>query len=494
MERKPPSSLDDFVAVLKRRKYWIVIPFVIFAGLGIALTPLVPRTYQSTTTILVVPQKVPTIYVKPTTSDVVNKLTRIGLEVMSGTGFLQIIDSLDLYPDLRKKANPSQAIAAMRKDIAVNLAPDSTDGRGGVGAFTISYIGPTPKKAQQATKEIADLFIVENAKEGHRLARGTDAFLTAQVNQAGQQLAAQQAKIQAFRSSHLGSLPEQTQANLGMVSQYQAELQANGAAIGQDNQQRVYLQSVLNVNPNSTSGETNAPAAPTPLQIELAEKQTELNADLLKYTPQHPDIVRLQHDIAALEFQVRHAPKTTAANVLVPLTPVTGPSVNDQLRAQLVALNTDLQARNARQKQIEQKILQLQGSVSTLPAVQTAFASLDSDYLEMQKNYNALLEKQQEASMAAALDEGNGSEQFMVLNQANLPVVPYRPNPILLYMGAVFIGLFIGFLCALVIELRDDTLHDADEVAAYLKLPVMIALPKCPPFSGEPWLAGTSKK
>jgi capsular polysaccharide biosynthesis protein len=75
----------------------------------------------------------------------------------------------------------------------------------------------------------------------------------------------------------------------------------------------------------------------------------------------------------------------------------------------------------------------------------------------------------------------------MVLDPASLPTVPYRPNPILLYMGAVFLGLLAGFLCALVVELRDDTIHDAEEAAAYLKLPVMIGLPKCPPFSEEAW-------
>ncbi len=491
MERKPPSSIGDFVSVLKRRKFWIIIPFVIVTGLGIALSPLIPRTYQSTTTVMVVPQKVPTIFVKPTTSDVVNKLNRIGLEVMSGAGFMQIIDRLNLYPDLRKTEKPDQVVAAMRKDISVNVAPDATDGHGGVGAFTISFLGPTPRKAQEATKEIADLFITENAKEGHQLARGTDAFLTAQVDQAGRQLAAQEAKIQAFKNAHLGSLPEQTQQNLTMVGEYQAELQANNAAIDQDNQQKVYLQSVLNVNPGSASGE--ALAAPTAQQVQLAELQSELNADLMKYTPEHPDIIRLKHEIAALKFQIRHAPKSTAANPLTPMVSATGPSVNDQLRSQLVGINADLQARTARQQQLQQKINQLQGTVSMLPAVQTQYAALDSDYQEMQKNYNLLLEKQQDASMSAQLDQRNGSEQFMVLAPADLPVQPYRPNPILLYMGAVFIGLFIGLMCGLIVELRDDTMHDADEVAAYLKLPVMVALPKCPPFSGEPWAIDTSK-
>lgn len=492
MERKPPSSIGDFLAILKRRKYWIIVPFVVVTALGVVLGHFVPRTYQSTTTIMVVPQKVPTAYVRPSTSDVENRLNRIGLEVMNGTGFSRIINSLDLYPELRKKASTAQVVAAMRKDISVSVAPDATDHQGNVGAFTISYIGPTPQKTQQATKQIADLFVAENTREGHQRAQGTDAFLSTQVTEAAQQLAAEQAKVQAFKDAHLGSLPEQAQANLGLIAQYQAALQSNSTAIDQASQQRVYLESVLNVTPNGNQ-ESSAPVALTPLQIELSQKQAELHADLLKYTPEHPDVIRLQHDIAALKSQIKLAPKSAASAAFSAVTQANGPSQTDLLRGQLAGLNTEIKARSARQREIEQKISQLQNSMAVVPAVQTEFSSLDSQYQEMQKNYNTLVEKQQEAKMAAQLDENNDSEQFMILQPANLPFKPYRPDPTLLHMGVVLIALLIGFMCGAFAELRDDTIHDADEAAAYLKLPVIVALPKSPPFSDEGWKIAAAK-
>ena len=64
MERKPPSSLGDIIAVIQRRKYWIIIPSIVIIAAGLALTPLVPRTYKSTTTIMVEAQNVPSVYVR----------------------------------------------------------------------------------------------------------------------------------------------------------------------------------------------------------------------------------------------------------------------------------------------------------------------------------------------------------------------------------------------------------------------------------------------
>ncbi len=494
MERKPPSSFGDFLAIARRRKYWIILPAVTVIALAAALSPLVPRSYQSTTTILVEPQKIPTEYVRATvTSDVTDRLHTIGLEVMSSSRLTRIIDNLNLYPELRKKSTMNHIIAVMRKDTTVDVVRDPADGKDSVGAFKISYIGRTPQESQRVTKELADLFIRENLKERDQQAQGADAFITAQLVQARQQLDAQAAKIRAFKDAHIGSLPEQEQANLQMVGQYQALLQANSDAIDRANQQRVYLQSVLNVqtggNPNSP-----APSSPTVLQMELAQKQGELQADLLKDTPQHPDVIRLKHDIAALEFQVQHAPKSTgkAAMSQMPVVPMGAPTMNDQLRSQLVSLSTEIKARTARQGEIEQKLRQLQGSIEVLPTVQTAFSGLDRDYQEMEKNYNTLLEKQQAAAMAAELERHDESEQFIVLDPATLPSAPYRPDPVLLGLGAVCGGLLIGLIFAVAVEMRDDTMHDADEVAEYLKLPVIVALPKCPPFPEGPWKIGTA--
>lgn len=482
MERKAPTSIGEFIAVVKRRKYWMALPALVVILLAAILSPLVPRSYESTTTILVEPQKIPTEYVRATvTSDVTDRLHTIGLEVMSSSRLMQIIDDLHLYPELRKKESMNQVVAAMRKDISVDVIREpSQDGRNSVGAFKISYIGHNPQEAQKVTREIANLFIRENLKERDQQAQGANQFITAELNQAREQLSQQDAKIRAFKKEHLGSLPEQSQANLQMIGEYQSLLQANSEAIDRANQQRVYLQSLLNV---KTGGDPNAPAParPTALQLQLAKDQSELNTDLMKYTPDHPDIIRLKHEIAVLRQRIRTAPKLAPGSAVDADTKmsqqIAGPSVNDQLRSQLVALNAEIAARGARQVEVERKMQQLQGSVEAEPTVEAEFLSLDRDYQEMQKNYDDLLAKQQASAMAAQLERHDQSEQFVVLDPANLPSKPYRPDPVILALGTVALGLLVGFVCGMILELRDDTMHDADEVATYLKLPIIVALP-----------------
>ena len=61
--------------------------------------------------------------------------------MMKGTGFPQIIDKLRPLSKIAEEASMTHLVAAMRKDISVDEVPDAGDGRGGVVAFTISYIG-----------------------------------------------------------------------------------------------------------------------------------------------------------------------------------------------------------------------------------------------------------------------------------------------------------------------------------------------------------------
>jgi polysaccharide chain length determinant protein (PEP-CTERM system associated) len=495
MERKPPSTIADFVAVIQRRKYWIIFPSVLLIAVGVFLVPLVPRTYKSTTTIMVTAQSIPSVYVRSgDNTRAETRLEEVNLQVMKGTGFPEIIQKFDLYPNLRQKASMAHVIAVMRKNISVDEVPDASDGRGGVLAFTISYIGRTPQEARDVTAALANLYMNESAAEGRRKSQVAYAFLTSQLNAAGQRLAAQQAKIQTYRSSHATGLPEQAQADMQTINQYQTAMQANQDALAQANQQRVYLESLLNVEPNGGEGSSApAPAPATPLQIELAQKQQELRADLLKYTPEHPDVIRLKHDIAALKVEIQNAPKSSSPAALAVTPLATGPTMNDQLRSQLIALNSDIKGRHARQLQLEQRIAELRGSVSGVPAVQTEFAAMNADYAEMQKNYNALLEQQQEAAMTSALDQRDQSQRFDIAVPPNLPVQPFRPNVVLLYIATILVGLLVGLICALMVEVSDDSMHDSDEVAAYLKLPVMVALPKCKNIADATWNTSTAR-
>jgi polysaccharide chain length determinant protein (PEP-CTERM system associated) len=473
MTRKPPSNPKECVDLLLRRKWWIIAPLLVIPVLTFLVSLRLPKMYQSQTVILVEPQKVSSAYVQATvTTDATDRLQTISEEVMSRTRLQHIVRELGLYKALSGKVSEQEIISAMRKDITVDIIRGTTD-RSPIGGFKISYSASTPVIAQKVTQEIANLFIEENLKARDQQALGTSQFIEDQLAKAKADLDVQEQKIKEFKAAHLGALPEQEGSNLSLIGQYQTLAQQNSDAIDRADQQKVYLQSMLNISAGDKPGVMKAPV--TALEITLQKKEDELAAAKQKYTDSHPDVIRLTNEVASLQQQLKTQPKDKPMMVSA-----SGPNIAQQLQSQLMSIQQEIKQRTARQLELEGKIRALQGRVEVLPAVQGQFADLNRDYQSMEKNYQTLLEKQQNSSMATELERHDEGEQFRILDPASLPTAPASPNLLMINAGGFAVALMIGLGLAVVMDLRDGTIHNPDELPKYLDLPLIVAIPAIP--------------
>jgi succinoglycan biosynthesis transport protein ExoP len=477
MTRSLPSSAKDYLDMLSRRKWWIIISIVGISTVVFGFSLLLPKEYRSETLILVEPQKIPDEYVRATvTSDATDRLQTISEEIMSRTRLANIIQKFNLYPKLRDKKSMDELVAIMRQSITVDVLTDNKAEKHGVGAFKLAFVAGSPQVACEVTQELADQFIKENLKVRDQQAVGTQQFMSDQVLTARKQLEAQEEKIRQFNSAHLGALPEQEQTNLQLVSQYQSLEQSNSEAIDRATQQRAYLQSMLSI---SGAKEKTVQAPPTPTQLELAAKKKELSAARQKYTDSYPDVIALRADVQALEQQVKSEPPPKL-EAPTSIAAAAGPDQAEQFQGQLVSINSEIRSRTAREAELEGQIRGLQGRIAILPEVQSQFADLNRDYQAMQKNYQSLIEKESASGMAADLEHRDDSEQFRILDPANLPTKPSSPNLLMINGAGILSSIIVGLLLALVVEIRDATIHDTLDVERYLSIPVISAIPAIP--------------
>ena len=160
---------EDFVAIAMRRKWAIILPFVIIAIGTVVVAHYLPNRYRSETVILVVPQQISESYVRAaltTTSRIEDRLQAIAQQILSRTFLERIIVDFDLYPQARKTAVMENIVENMRrKDISIE--PIKGD------AFKVSYISGDPQIAMKVTERLAALFIEENRRDREILADGT---------------------------------------------------------------------------------------------------------------------------------------------------------------------------------------------------------------------------------------------------------------------------------------------------------------------------------
>src|SRR6202049_2574412 len=97
-EIKPSRSLDEYWAMAKRRRWYIILPAFACWAVAWAGSWLVPSTYQSDALILVEQQKVPEQYVVPNVSvNLQDRLQSMTQQILSRTRLQATITRFHLY-------------------------------------------------------------------------------------------------------------------------------------------------------------------------------------------------------------------------------------------------------------------------------------------------------------------------------------------------------------------------------------------------------------
>ena len=183
------KGFHDILEILSRRKWLIIIPLLLGAGIGGWIAYTLPPIFMSSTLIMVEQQKVPEAYVKATDeTPIESRLNTISQQIMSRTKLEQIVTDFNLYKEKgnspyaailkwvgiapSSKISNEELIENMRKKIEIKVHGQKGGQKGG-DAFTISFTGSDPSVTMQVTNALASLFIEENLKVREQYAEGT---------------------------------------------------------------------------------------------------------------------------------------------------------------------------------------------------------------------------------------------------------------------------------------------------------------------------------
>lgn len=443
MDKQNTFPIEEYVDIALRRKWLIIIPFILSLIITTFVYWKLPKIYRSDTLILVLPQKVPEEYVRPTvTTPVEARLRTITEEILSRTRLETTITQLNLYPEVRKTGLIDQAIDKMRENIEIEVKGDSS--------FRIYYQDKDPQTARMVTSKLASLFIEEDLKTREQQARGTTDFLNKELVSAKQKLEEQERATTEFKFQHMGNLPEQTDANLAMLKQLAEQRQGIRDSIN-----RLQGQST-----DATEGFN------TPLQVQLQAAKNRLLALKSTYTDKHIEVRKVRARIRQLEDRLMSVEEEAEGSQTTYLTKLSleNPTMNIKL----------LQKEEAR---INQQIALYQKRLEEAPRVQLKLATLTRDYNNTKGFYENLLKKRMEAEQAENLERRQQGEQFRVLDPASLPRIPYKPNPKRVFPMGIFLGLGAGCGLAFLAEMLDRSFKNVREAEEYLGVPVLAAIP-----------------
>src|SRR5258708_22375874 len=203
-----------------------------------------------------IPVKLPTVpidIVKPIiTGELINRLDSMQEQILSCTRLQPVIAKFHLYKKDRTKLSDEELVGRLRNSVKITpLEPmQGTDNRQMPG-FYVAVEFNNPELAQQICSEITSMFLEQNSKEREQQASRTTSFLTQQLEEAKGKLNEQDAKLAQFRRQYLGSLPEEDQTNVTILTGLNSQLEANTQALSRAEQDRAFNESLLSAQETS---------------------------------------------------------------------------------------------------------------------------------------------------------------------------------------------------------------------------------------------------
>ncbi len=474
MELNQKIDIRDYLDIAWRRKWFFIIPFILSIAATVFYIRSVPNIYQASTLILVEPQKVPPSYIKPTVTDSVQaQLRTITEQIMSRTYLEKVIKEFNLYSQLRQKLPFESVIEKMRTRITVRVKK----GR----VFSVSFEDENPVIAMKVANRLAFMFIEENLKVREEQAEGTLVFLEKELNRMKSLLKQQEKAVLDFRAKHLGVLPEQLDANLRTLDRLQLQLQNTNQALQAAIQTKLQLQNQLAQARSMADREKNSkPAYPEKdlnqevQDTNLKELKKRLAFLELRYTDQHPEVIRLRRIIQKLEKD--SASQGQNSRERIPSNQ--SDTLSAQIERQLSQINEEIAKLQAEKKELQAKIKEYQKRVEITPKVEQQLKELSRGYEVTKKQYQSLLDKRLQAELAANMERKQKGEQFKILDPAKLPEKPYKPNRPKLFMLGLMLGLGVGFGIAFLVEYMDHSFYKVEDLEKFSELPVLACIPE----------------
>ena len=140
-------TMQDYFGILKRRFWLILISAILFLGVGIGLTYVIPSQYVSKTLVLVERQKVPEDYVTPVvTEDLGSRLSSMREQILSRSRLEPIIAKFNLYAS--RENTMDDRIEMTQKAIGIAPIPAGPSSYGMPG-FCITFKAQDARTAQQ---------------------------------------------------------------------------------------------------------------------------------------------------------------------------------------------------------------------------------------------------------------------------------------------------------------------------------------------------------
>jgi succinoglycan biosynthesis transport protein ExoP len=325
-----------------------------------------------------------------------------------------------------------------------------------------SFDSTSPQLAALVANGIADSFINTSLQRRYEASAYARNFLERQINKTRGDLEKSERAVVAYAqqegiiTTSVGAVgPDGKPIGNSDTNSLQGESlvqlnQALGAATARRVAAEGAYREALGTGP--TSEENNSVL---PLRQELAKLQADYQQKREFMKPEHPEMLSLQSQIDELKRQIASQSSQASSG-----------RVNGLLGDYRAALSAE--------KSLQAKVAGLKGDVLNLRGRSIQYTILQREVDTNRSLYDALLQRYKQIGVAG----GVGMAPVSIVDRAQTPTFPFKPNLLLNLIVGVGLGLVAGVAGAVGLEFVNDTIKSREDVRKKLAMSCLGTVPK----------------
>lgn len=437
-------TADQVLAALWRRKTLVAAVVLSVLAIGLAVVVSMPNVYKATVVVRVEPQRPDPLLVQKSVPEYIeNRLADVRSELLGRPVLQKVIEEYNLYPAVVQKQGIDAAVERMRSDLDVKVD--------GTSAFEITYSATDAELAKKVANRLPELYAEDTLKLRHDQATRATQLFQDEIGQLKTELTSWEQKIAQFKVDHLGELPEQLEVNMRGLERISQLLETKSEELRVADARRSQL--VLSHDAADTeAGRLKAAEDAITQQLIAARNQ---------YTEDYPDVKKLEADLQATKQKRLAAEAAMVAE--------------RQEKARAIQMENEVQQEI---DDLHKQADAYQKRLNETPRWAEALGNLQREYDIVKAKYESVVSRKVEAEIAQELEARNAMTMFNVISPAEKPMVPAKPDRFGATMIVFLVALALGVLTAVMLEMRDDSLRDMQEVKGRLPLQVLAVVPQ----------------
>ncbi len=312
----------------------------------------------------------------------------------------------------------------------------------------IHFDSHEPELSSRIANELASTYIQQNLETRFYATEQAKEWLTKQLEDLKAKVERADEALQAFGSRHdIISLEEKENVIIQRLNELNEALtKAEAERMGKE---ALYRQT------KGSSGDSLPSILENKLIMDLKQALIQLEGQYMKlsetFKPEHPEMVKLRTQIKTIRTRLE-----------------------DETQRIITGIQNEYESSLRREKLLRESFEAQKRRVMEMKEKAIQYNILKREADTNKELYRGLLQRMKEAGVSAGIMASN----IQVVDRAERPIKPHRPNKALNLILSAVVGLFLGVGLAFFIEYLDNTVKTPEDVEQLIRLPSFGMVPE----------------